>query len=129
MALLSLNLTKETKYLGFTFNDTKCDSNMLRQMRLLYAKCHELIRTFSHCSSDVNVSRFQSYRTALYCTFLWNDYKKSTFSKIRVAFNNAYRQIFSLPKRSNANVMYATHNTCNFETKNIIIWLYAKIRA
>ena len=48
--------------------------------------------------------------------------KKSTFSKIRVAFNNAYRKIFGLPKRSSASAMYATHNICNFETmlrKNI----------
>ena len=34
----ALKFTKEAKYLGFTFNDSKCDdSNMLRQMRLLYA--------------------------------------------------------------------------------------------
>ena len=29
--------------------------------------------------------------------------KKSTFSKIRVAFNNAYRKLFGLSKRSNAS--------------------------
>ena len=89
---------------------------MLRQMRLLYAKSNTLLRTFSHCSSDVKVTLFQSYCTALYCPFLWNDYKKSTFSKIRVAFNNAYRKIFGLPGRSSASTMYATHNICNFET-------------
>ena len=95
---------------------------MLRQMRLLNAKSNTLLRTFSHCSSDVKVTLFQSYCTALYCPFLSNDYKKSTFSKIRVAFNNAYRNIFGLPKRSTASAMYATHNICNFETmlrKNI----------
>ena len=103
---------------------------MLRQMRLLYAKSNTLLRTFSNFSSDVTL--FQSYCTALYCPFLWNDYKKSTFSKIRVAFNNAYRKIFGLHKRSSASAMYATHNICNFETmlrKNIIIWFYAKVRA
>ena len=95
---------------------------MLRQMRLLYAKSNTLLRTFSHCSSDVKVTLFQSYCTALYCPFLWNNYKKYTFSKIRVTFNNAYRKIFGLPKRSSASAMYATHNNCNFETmlcKNI----------
>ena len=101
---------------------------MLRQMRLLYAKSNTLLRTFSHCSSDVKVTLFQSYCTALYCPFLWNDYRKSTFSKIRVAFNNAYRKIFffGLPKRSGANAMYATHNICNFETilrKNISTYM------
>ena len=107
----------------YYYNDSKCnDSDMLRQMRLLYAKSKTLLRTFSHCSSDVKVTLFQSYCTALYCPFLWNDYVKSTFSKIRVAFNNAYRKIFGFPKRSSASAMNATHNICNFETmlrKNI----------
>ena len=61
--------------------------------------------------------------------FLWNDYKKSAFSKIRVAFNNAYRKIFGLPKRSSASAMYASHNICNFETmlrKNIIYMVLCK---
>ena len=42
--------------------------------------------------------------------------KKLTFSKVRVAFNNAYRKIFGLPKRSSASTMYANNNICNFET-------------
>ena len=42
--------------------------------------------------------------------------KKSTFSKFGVAFNNVYRKIFGLPKRSSASTMYANHNICNFET-------------
>ena len=85
-------------------------------MRTVYAKSNTLLRTFSHCSTDVKVTLFQSYCTALYCPFLWSDYKKSTFRKIRVAFNNAYRKIFGLPKRSSASAMYAQHNICNFET-------------
>ena len=108
--MMRLNLLRKVIYLGFTFNDSKCDdSDMLRQKRLLYAKSNSLLRTFSHCSSDVKVTLFQSYCTALYCPFLWNDNKKSTFSKIRVAFNNAYRKIFGLPKQSSDSAMYATH--------------------
>ena len=72
---------------------------MLRQITLLYVKSNKLFRTFSQCLSDVKVTPFQSYCTALYGYFLRNDYRKSTFSKIRVAFNNAYRKIISLPKR------------------------------
>ena len=113
----ALKFIKESKYLGFTFNDSKSDDcDMLRQMRLLYAKSNKLLRTFSHCSTDVKITLFQSYCTALHCPYLWNDYKKSTFSKIRVAFNNAYRKIFGLPKRSSASTMYANNNICNFET-------------
>ena len=48
--------------------------------------------------------------------------KKSTFTKIRAAFNNAYKKNFGLSKRSSASAMYANHNICSFVTmliKNI----------
>ena len=62
----------EAKYLGFIFNDSKCDdSDMLRQMRLMYTKSNK---------SHVKVTLFQSYCTALFCPCLWNDYKKSTLT-------------------------------------------------
>ena len=104
----ALKYVAESKYLGFSFCDSKQDDNdILRQMKTVYAKSNTSLRTFSHCSTDVKVTLFQSYCTALYCPFLWSDYKKSTFRKIRVAFNNAYRKIFGLPKRSSASAMYA----------------------
>ena len=107
----ALKYVAESKYLGFSFCDSKQDDNdILRQMRTVYAKSNTLLQTFSHCSTDVRVTLFQSYCTALYCTFLRNDYKKSTFRKICVAFNNVYRNIFGLPKRSSASAMYAQHN-------------------
>ena len=65
---------------------------------------------------DAKIPLFQSYCTALYCPNLWNDYQISTFSKVRVAFNNAYSIIVGLPKRSSASTMYANNNICNFET-------------
>ena len=91
----ALKFIKESKYLGFTFDDSKSDDcDMLRQMRLLYAKSNKLLRTFSHCSTDVKITLFQSYCTALYCPYLWNNYNKSIFRTVHVAFNNAYRKIF-----------------------------------
>ena len=73
----ALKFIKESKYLGFTFSD---DCDMLRQMRLLYIKSNKFLRTFSHCSTDVRITLFQSYCTALYSPYLiiilLNDYKK-----------------------------------------------------
>ena len=113
----ALKYVSKSKYLGFSFCDSKYDDcDMLRQMRSLYAKSNRLLRTFSQCSIDVKVTLYQSYCTALYCPFLWTDYKKSTFTKIRVAFNHAYRKKLGLPNRSIASTMYANHNICSFET-------------
>ena len=95
----ALKYISKSKYLGFSFTDSKYDNcDMLRQMRPLYAKSNKLIRTFSDFSTDVKITLFQSYCTALYCPFLWTNYNKSTFTKIRVAFNNAYRKIFAPQK-------------------------------
>ena len=60
-----------TKYLGITFCKTmKDDKEMIRQMRLLYAKSNKLLRVFSHCTTDVKLVLFDSYCTSLYCPFL-----------------------------------------------------------
>ena len=118
-----LRFVNETKYLGFTFCSlNKDDKDILRQMRSVYARSNRILRMFSHCSIDVKIVLFNSYCTPLYCSYLWTDYRKTSFSKIRVAFNNAYRRIFGLSNRSSASAMYANYNICNFETilrKNI----------
>ena len=107
-----LKYVVESKYLGFSFCDSKEDDNdILCQMRTVYAKSNTLLRTFSHCSTDVKFTLFQSYCTAVYCPFFWSDYKKSTFRKICVAFNNSYRKIFPrgvVPVLCMLNIIFVT---------------------
>ena len=67
------------------------DEDMLRQMRTLYIRSNKLIRTFHYCSTDVKLELFKSYSTSFYCCYCC--YKKSTFDRLRVAFNNAYRRV------------------------------------
>ena len=109
--------------MGFTFYSLNKDYNdILRQMRSVYARSNRILRMFSHCSIDVKIVLFDSYYTPLYCSYLWTEYKKTYCSKIRVAFNNAYRRIFGLSNRSRASAMYANYNICNSEVilrKNI----------
>ena len=108
-----LKYTDDIKYLGFTFSsDQKHDKDLIRQLRLLYTKSNRLLRLFHHCSTDVKIALFRSYCTCFYCPFLWTHYKKSTHSKLRVAFNNVlvYRRILKLPPRSRASTMYAINN-------------------
>ena len=70
---------------------------------------------FHYCTVDVKLLLIKSYCTSFYCGYLWSDYKASTFSKLRVAFNNVYRRVLGLPPWSSASGMYATHNIENFE--------------
>ena len=103
---VALKYVAESKYLGDCFCESNQDDNdILRQIKTVYVKSNTVLRTFSHCLTDVKVTLFQSYYTALYCPFLWSDYMKSTFRKFRVAFNNAFRKIFG----NNAHVTVNNH--------------------
>ena len=50
-----------------------------------------------------------------YCCYLWTAYKKSTFDKLRVAVNNAYRRVLKLPWRCSASAMNANNSIQNFK--------------
>ena len=79
------------KYLGFVFSENKKDdADMLRQLRSLYAKANRITRMFHYCTVDVKLLLIKSYCTSFYCGYLRSDYKASTLSKLRVAFNNVY---------------------------------------
>ena len=103
-------------YLGFTFSsDQKNDNDILRQLRMLYTTSNRLLRLFHHCSVDVKLALFRSYCTCLYCLFLWTHYKKSNYSKLRVAFNNVYRRILKLLSRNSASTIYVVNNIDSLE--------------
>ena len=116
MSTEKLEYTNSTKYLGFTFSsDKKDDNDMLRQLRILYTKSNRILRLFNCCSIDVKLALFRSYCACFYCPYLWTHYKKSTHSKLRVAFNNVYRRILKLPPRSSASTMYTVNHIDSFE--------------
>ena len=107
-----LEYISQTKYLGFMFNtNAQDDEEMLRQMRALYIRSNKLLRTFHYCSTG---QLFKSYCTSFYCCYLWTAYKKSTFDRLRVAFNNAYRRVLGQPWRCSASAMYANFGINNF---------------
>ena len=64
-------------------------------MRTLYIRSNKLLRTFHYCSTGVKLELFKSYCTSFYCCYLWTAYKKSTFDRLCVAFNNEYRRVLN----------------------------------
>ena len=87
---------------------------ILRQLRMLYTKSKRLLRLFHCCWCKVSIIS-QLYCACFYCPFLWIHYKKSNYSKLRVAFNNVYRRILKLPSRSSASTMYVVNNIDSLE--------------
>ena len=103
MSTEKFEYTNSTTYFIFSSNK-KNDNDMLTQFRNLYTKPNRIL-LFNCCSTDVKLALFRSYCACFYCTYLWTHYKKSTHSKLKVAFNNVYRRILNLPTRSSATIM------------------------
>ena len=108
--------TDSIKYLGLTFPSShKADNDIIRQMRILYARSNRIVRLFHSCSSNVLLELGKSFCISFYCSHLWTCYKKLSFSKIRVAYNNFYRKLLDVSIRSSASVMFVENNIPNFE--------------
>ena len=84
-------------------------------MRMLYSRSNRLVRLFHSCNTDVLLELSRSFYGSFYCNYLWTTYKKSSFSKIRVAYNNLYMKILHVSRRSSTSAMFVQNNIPNFE--------------
>ena len=99
------------QYLGHVISaDMKDDLDIMRQCRQLYAQGNALARCFHMCSDNVKVTIFRSYCSSLYTSQLWWKYKVNSIRKLYVAYNNAFRMLFMLPRDCSASGMFAVHN-------------------
>ena len=118
------------KYLGFIFTSNNCDdSDILKQMRMLHCRSNRLVRLFNKCIKPVLVELCKSnvsYCTVFYCPYFWTHYKKITFSKIRVAYNNnVNRKILGVSRRASASgIDYEPAGLTMYLLKNYRGWVY-----
>ena len=114
---IPISYVDSVKYLVFTFAGAhKDDNDILRQMRTLYARSNRLLRIFHGCNTKVLIELGRSYCGSFYCSYLWTQFNKSTISKIRVAYNDLYRKILHVSRRSSASEMFVKNNIPNFES-------------
>ena len=103
------------KYLGAYINNSlKDDIDIQRQIRSLYARANILARKFSNCSREVKINLFKAYCCNTYCSQLWSCAKVHTLSKLKVAYNNAFRIVFGFPKRYSASKMFVDNGVLSY---------------
>ena len=120
------------KYLGHVISaDMKDDLDIMRQCRQLYAQGNALARCFHMCSDNVKVTIFRSYCSSLYTSQLWWKYKVNSIRKLYVAYNNAFRMLFMLPRDGSASGMFAVHNvmSCPALVRKLVFGFYKRVKA
>ena len=86
-----LVFVEKTKYLWVVFcNDLEEDEHMLRHLLSFYARPNSIIRKCHNCSIGVKLHLFYAYCCTIYCSQLWILFNKSTYLKLKVAYNNMH---------------------------------------
>ena len=72
---------------------------------IVYIRSNKLLRMFNYCTIDVKKELFRNYCSSLYCCSSWSDYRKATYRKLIVSFNNIPRLMLGLPWRCSYDLL------------------------
>lgn len=93
----SLKFVSSIKYLGMTVNDNLLDDQDLkRHQKYLYIKGNLLTSKFRSCTTEVKCKLFRTYCYSAYGGHLWTSYTTRQYNKVRVAFNDVFRNLFNV---------------------------------
>lgn len=118
-----LNTCREVKYLGHVITDQLTDDeDIYRQCRMLYVQANILARKFGNCSVNVKLTLFKTFCSPLYTAHLWLNYKKASFQRLQVAYNDALRILLRRPRWTSASELCVSHgvNTLSALLRNIM---------
>ena len=79
----------------------------------------------------MKVTIFRSYCSSLYTSQLWWKYKVNSIRKLYVAYNNAFRMLFMLPRDCSASGMFPVHNvmSCPALVRKLVFGFYKRVKA
>jgi len=102
-----LPYTDSYKYLGHIVNSSLSDdADIMKQTRSLYARANMIIRKFSSASLNTKLMLFRAYCTPMYGCQLWCSMYQYSFNKLRVAYNDAFRQLLQEPRWCSASKLF-----------------------
>jgi hypothetical protein len=97
-------------YLGQLITNGLSDNAAIsKQIRKLNAVGNQLVRKFNFCTTDVKVQLFKTYCYPIYCNALWSNFTRVTVSKLRVAYNDIFRRLVGVPRRTSASLVFAVY--------------------
>jgi len=108
-------LTVINKYLVHIINsDLTDDADMMRQTRAIYARANTIIRQFSFPSPSTKLMLFRAFCSPIYGRQLWCSMFQYSVNKLRVAYNDAFRQLLREPRWCSASRLFALNNVSSF---------------
>ena len=86
-----LHVVTSYNYLGHDITDDLSDDDDInRQRRTLFVQGNIILRKFNMFSLGVKLTLFCTYYSPMYTAQLWWNYKKSTITKLQIAYHNFF---------------------------------------
>ncbi|KAI8513720.1 hypothetical protein Bbelb_080440 [Branchiostoma belcheri] len=105
-------------YLGNQITTNLSDDESIRtHIRRFYTRANSLVRKFKFASTEVKRTLFNAYCSSMYCAQLWTRYTLGAIRKLRTAYNNAFRILFSYGKFESASRMFVTEVVDTFDAR------------
>lgn len=127
-----LNFVRCNKYLGCILEHNLSDNlDIERQTQAVYIRGNMLARNFSKCSEDVKIELFRSYCNNMYGASLWSNYTVHDIKSIEVAYNNVFRTLMRIDRRSSISYCFMLANVKHFKTqlRSCICSLYKRVNS
>ena len=110
-----LSYVDHQKYLGVHITSNKLDDIDIEQsVKAMYTRGNMLIRNFKHCSDNVKLCLFRTFCTSIYCCQLWSNYSTANIRKMQVAYNNIFRILMNIPRRSSTSQHFINYGVDHF---------------
>ena len=94
-----LHVVASYKYLGHYITDDLSDDDDINiQRRTLFVQGTIILRKFNMCSLVVKLTLFRTYCSPMYTAQLWWNYKKSTITKLQIAYHNIFKMFLGMSK-------------------------------
>ena len=120
----TLPYTDSYKYLGHIVNSSLTDdADIMKQTRSLYARANMIIWKFLSASLNTRLMLFKAYCTPMYGCQLWCSLYQYSFNKLRVAYNDAFRQLLQEPRWCIASKLFVLNSVSSLpENKRKLIY-------
>ena len=98
-------------------------SGLQQLYRGLCARGNTILRNFATCSLDAKKMLFNSFCVSFYCMSLVFNVKQRTMNKLKVCYNDCFRRLLCVPRRSSASALFVNNGLPSFQEvrrKNIV---------
>ena len=126
-----LHVVASYKCIGhYITDDLSDDDDINRQRRTLFVQGNITLRKFNiMCSLGVKLTLFRTYCSPMHIAQLWWNYKKSTITKLQIAYHNILKMFLGMSKYESTSYLCTLFDIqcCQSVIRKLVYWCMCRL--